>query len=367
MWTLVKGFADALVSLWPWHTGQLVVLQIRGTIALLRVVLFCTIAWLPFVLGLLRKGCDPRVRRVKLPGAVHADVFSPYWHGQGPQTANPPVVILLPGGAWTIQNTVYDLHIAEQLMESGAIVVSVQLGNLPSTTIPQMVASLHVWLPVIQENATLAGAGPHSQRIMIGTSSGAHVAATYALISARDGTEALLDSLVLLSFPADLQKLTTIAAPAVYAWFFRSIPADAYNPTQLLDDLTPEQAQRLVPMLFVHGSEDSVTPLQPVQDFRRVLACRRSGTGGRGVSGAAAAPSFSEDDDASLIVLPNRKHADYTVEITVRGSRRDTFDIAQLLLQILPTTYELQNVWLSRAPQALPKRVADAAMSVFPF
>ena len=370
MWAQSLRFLGALL-----RGGQLVAIPFRAAIGLARLAVFCALAWPPFAAGLLRHTFDTRVRRVKLTNTAYADVFSPYWNLSEPR--NPPVVILLPGGAWTFQNTAYDLYIAEQLLESGAIVVSVQIGNLPGTDIPEMVNGLGVWLPELRKKSALAGAGAESEYILIGTSSGAHVAVTHALRAAKSGDKAWVDRMVLISFPADLRQLTTFAASTVYHLFFRAFPASAYSPMQLLQSLDGEAARRIVPMMFIHGDADTITPLRPVVDFSRLLAEAHGGEESAATAGerhdCRRAPPLGETTDAegqypaALIVLAGKKHADFTLDTIVRGSGPPAFDLARLLTQRLPASYALQQDWLSRAPCLLPRWISGAAMAVFPF
>ncbi len=185
-------------------------------------------------------------------------------------TGEVPLVVLVPGGGWKMVDTTGFPELADDLAARGAAVV----------TIAYRTAEDQAYFPVPVEDVACGlayavqavGDLEVSEVVLVGHSTGAHMAALVAL-----DPEAFTDSdcpydavtpdaLVGISGPYDV---TQASRTATYNFF----AADQRDPATW-DDANPltYAGQRPdVPVLLLHGTSDEVVPITQSEDFEAAL------------------------------------------------------------------------------------------------
>jgi acetyl esterase/lipase len=224
-----------------------------------------------------RQGADrggeatPTATREYLPGRT-ADVYLPGG------VASAPVVVLVPGGSWQTADRDGLGPLAESLAAAG--IVAVNAGHRAVSDggrFPQPVADVVCSVAFAAEQARQAGVEPQSV-IVVGHSSGGHLAALAALAGSRFGgdcpyPQVRIDGLAGLAGAYDVNRLPELAEPLFGR--SRTEAPGAWregNPLSWVGERVRPPALRI---LLAHGTVDAQLPQSFTTGFATAL--RRAG------------------------------------------------------------------------------------------
>lgn len=207
---------------------------------------------------------SPTVVEDYRPG-LEANVYRP----ASAQSA--PVVVMVPGGGWRTADPSGYAGLAASLAGAGMVAVTVEIGAAEDGAVyPTPVDDIHCAIAYASAQATAGGSEP-GPIVVLGHSSGAHLAALAALDSRPHPPDcphppARAEALVGLAGVYDIDRL-----PALAYLLFATTPEEdpekwkEGNPL-LRADLRPE-----LPVLLLHGAFDALVPVSFSQDFAAAL------------------------------------------------------------------------------------------------
>ncbi|MES1913986.1 MAG: hypothetical protein MHM6MM_006126 [Cercozoa sp. M6MM] len=300
---------------WRWllMTARLVLFGISLGPVIVRVAV--TLATSRFVRTNLRYG----------PGFRQAvDVYHPDgWSDvDGSQRQRYPVIMLVPGGMWTIGYKAWNALLAWFLSRRGFVVVSVDYTNYPQGRISDMLHDIDVAITWVRNNIHAYG-GDSNSVCVLGQSAGAHLVSLLLLQQARNGSTHRLHrvkAFVGLSGAFDVDG-------CLDWWhargFYRSIVGSIFShrvaqhsPVRIaLDHLTEEQAQLLPPFVLLHGDADQCVPVDSMLRFRDALSSKGVSVRAKTYNDGTHTSPFLEDLIAGRHILVDdivqvmRRHA----------------------------------------------------------
>ena len=178
----------------------------------------------------------------------------------------PPLVVLVPGGGWESADPAGLIPLVEALRASG----------VRAEAITYRAAGDDAYFPTPAEDiacavAELAAAVPGAEVVLVGHSSGAHLAALVALRPDTFGSDCAAPMVAPMWFvglagPYDVGRAQGPAAP-----LFGAEPPDAAgwaeaNPMEFVD------RRPGLPVLLIHGAADATVPLFFTEQFAAALA-----------------------------------------------------------------------------------------------
>jgi acetyl esterase/lipase len=199
-----------------------------------------------------------------LPG-IEADVYVP-------ASAGPvPIVVMVPGGAWRTADRSGLTPLAERLAGAGMLVVNAthraaDAGARFPSEVQDVVCSVG-----FAAARAAAGGQQSGPVVLLGHSSGAHLAALAALAGAHfrgacPHPPASVDGLIGLAGLYDPSAVTDMAEPLF------GVPA-SQNPQRWRDGnaLTWASAVASLPVLLAHGDRDDLVPMSLTMSFAAAL------------------------------------------------------------------------------------------------
>jgi acetyl esterase/lipase len=181
-----------------------------------------------------------------------------------------PVVVLVPGGGWTSADPSGLVPLAQWLAERGAVAGTVTYRTAADGAyFPEPVHDVGCAVAHVVAGVRAAGLEP-GEVVIVGHSSGAQLAALVALGDTRftagcPDPAAPVDRLVGLAGPYDVVRAADVAANLFG-------PARAETAGWADGDPVTYAAQRPeMPVLLVHGNEDSTVPRDFTEDFAAAL------------------------------------------------------------------------------------------------
>ncbi len=222
--------------------------------------LVALLACLALTAGCAGRSSGPQARPADrtvdyLPG-LEADVYLP-----AAASASMPVVLLLPGGGWRTADPTGLRPLAAWLAARGvpAVTATYRVAD-DGVRLPRSVADIRCAAALAAETTAVRGSPPRPV-VLLGHSSGAHLAAVAVLAPTEDRTSCdrprpTVVGLVGLAGPYDLRPVADLAAPLVGV----APPGDpaawrAADPLALA-----ARAPAGLAVLLVHGTSDTLVP-----------------------------------------------------------------------------------------------------------
>lgn len=191
-------------------------------------------------------------------GALHAHAFYPPHHQPEQPTT---LLIFFHGGFWdavaTTQFATQCLHFAE--LNCVCIAAETRVSSLHQSTPADAIEDAKDLIIAAKKNHETLGIDPEKV-ILIGAAGGAFLALHAAMSKVprdQEDENPHPQALVLLSALVDTTPGTEYAAR-----FASPSQAKALSPTKMM-------RRKLPPMLFLHGKNDRITPIDPIHSFRR--------------------------------------------------------------------------------------------------
>ncbi len=190
--------------------------------------------------------------------------------GAVPGDANPPLIVLVPGGGWETADPAGMVPLAEALAERGAIVATTTYRAAADGVIfPDQANDVACAVAEAYERARTAGHEP-GEVVVVGHSAGAHLGALVTLDPVRfldgcDHPSVLPGRFIGLAGPYDIEQ----AGGAADALFGTANPAQGLlssaNPLESVSS-RPEVA-----VLLIHGLADRTVPIVFTESFAGAL------------------------------------------------------------------------------------------------
>lgn len=206
---------------------------------------------------------DPLVDEYR-PGR-EANLFLPQTEG------NAPLVVMVPGGGWRTANPTGLADLARALAQAGMIAVTVEVGAYEDgVTYPAPLEDIHCALAYAATRAEEAGLRP-SRTVLVGHSSGAHLAALAALSHETEAKACshppiAADALVGLAGVYDVSRL-----PALAFLLFGVTPEEDPDLWERGNPLQHADRRPQLPALLLHGSADPLVPTSFTEAFAAAL------------------------------------------------------------------------------------------------
>jgi acetyl esterase/lipase len=196
---------------------------------------------------------------------VEADIHLP------PDPSGAPVIVLVHGGSWRETDRTGLTALAGSLAGDGMVVVNAthrttSAGADVATMVGDVVCATR-----FAAATAAAGDGTIGPLVVVGHSSGAHLAALAALAGDRFPTrcphpEAAIDGLVGLAGPYEIAEVASLIQPAIGA-----SPDDDPEGWELADPFAHVAERTELPVLLVHGTDDRTLDVSFSEDFATAL------------------------------------------------------------------------------------------------
>jgi acetyl esterase/lipase len=201
---------------------------------------------------------------------VAADVYPP--KVREPST---PVVVLIPGGGWVTADRSGLAPLAERLSAAGAFVVNATYRAADAGVVyPRPVQDIRCATAFAADRAKAEGF-VHGPLIVVGHSSGAHLAALAALGAVAPDASCPYparapDAFAGLAGLYDISAATDVVRPLI-----GSSPKDAPDLWRAANAMTWVQSRPSLPIFLAHGDADDLVPMSETSTFAAAL--ERSG------------------------------------------------------------------------------------------
>jgi len=208
----------------------------------------------------------PAVRTATYLPGLEADLRFP--EAPGPQT---PVVVLVPGGGWQTADRTGLTPLAERLTAGGAVTANItQRAGEDGVTFPVPVADVLCATAYAAQQAAEAGAG--GPVVVVGHSSGAHLAMLAALAPGRFSDPSCPYPLVEPDAVAGLAGIYDLTEAAEVAVALLGVPPEEAPDLWAEASATTWVGERpTVPVLLARGDADTMVPASFLTTFAEQL------------------------------------------------------------------------------------------------
>lgn len=218
------------------------------------------------------------------------------------ETSPAPLMVMVPGGGWRSADPTGYARLAVHLAESGVAVLTTRISAADDGVLyPTPVEDIHCAVGYAVARAEEAGLTPDPV-ILLGHSSGAHLAALAALTTSEDVPECPdatrpVDALIGIAGVYDVTRL-----PALAFLLFGVAPDDDPDLWEEGNPLLRAALRPEMPVLLLHGDADRVVPVSFTSDFALALEEGGHDTTVTVVPGADHGEIYSPEASGELIV-----------------------------------------------------------------